>query len=214
MDKKILRTANYFRKRLKGKIELNNIIPLIEKKGYRIVFFNTGKGDATVKAYNLEEHAKASRAFTYVSGNDRIVFIDNDIGIDEKRRALLHEAGHIELGHFGNIHMSDKQQMEAEAYAFMLEVLTPTEHALYTPLAFVIAVVCVISGYAAHSVITPEQAVVSVTEISSDADYVYITRAGTKYHTQNCGYIKNKDCARIEREQADRLFLPCDVCNP
>lgn len=218
MDKKIVQAANNFRKQLKNKPELKNIISLIEKKGFRVVFFNTDKGDIIVKAYKLEQQAKISRAFTYVSGNDRIMFIDNNVGTIEKLRAGLHEAGHIELGHFACKNTLDKQLMEAEAYSFMLEVLNPQKWYASGIFAILTVVVCLIGSYAIHGILGHQSKTAECVETQSNfslgADYVYITRTGKKYHTQNCNYTKDKDCARIEREQADILFFPCDGCNP
>ena len=213
MDKRIVQAANNFRRQLKNKPELKNIISLIEKKGYRVVFFNTNKGDVTVKAYNLEQQTMISRAFTYVCGNDRIVFIDNNAGSFEKLRAVLHEAGHIELGHFTQKDTLDKQFMEAEAFSFMLEVLNPQKRYMFSLLAVSIALVCFIFGYAVCSTFTQQESNIQ-SDVTPKIDYVYITRTGEKYHTQNCNYTKDKYCARIEREQANILFLPCGSCNP
>lgn len=212
MDKKIVQAANNFRKQLHNKIELKNVISLIEKKGYRIVFFNTTKGNLTVKAYNLEEQTKSSRAFTYVSGNDRIVFLDNNAGAYEKLCATLHEAGHIELGHFLYKDTLDRQLMEAEAYSFMLEVLNPQRYS-YSFFAILAVVICLIFSYTILSSPAHLTETIQAGKIQN-IEYVYITRTGKKYHTQNCNYTKDKDCARIEQEQARILFSPCDNCNP
>ena len=42
---------------------------------------------------------------------------------------------------------------------------------------------------------------------------VYITRAGSKYHRASCGLLR-KIRISISREDAERYYLPCLLCNP
>ena len=42
---------------------------------------------------------------------------------------------------------------------------------------------------------------------------VYITPAGNKYHRASCGLLR-KTRVSISREDAERYYLPCLICNP
>lgn len=42
---------------------------------------------------------------------------------------------------------------------------------------------------------------------------VYITPAGSKYHRASCGLLR-KTRVSISREDAERYYLPCLICNP
>lgn len=47
-----------------------------------------------------------------------------------------------------------------------------------------------------------------------DAQTVYITETGTKYHQEDCRYLQYSK-KEIDREDAaDRNYLPCKVCQP
>lgn len=210
MDNRIRKAAIKFNKSLRGKIESKKIIAALKKNGYEVIFYNTDEGDTAVQSYGLQSLAKSKPAFTY-SANTKIVFIDNELSATDKRNALLHEAGHIMLGHVGNgtTHLLDSRMSEAEADAFMLEVLHPTR-TYYLPL---LAVVIVLACFTFNShTVSDEQAVVPFNR--AEEDIVYITSTGAKYHTEGCIHTKDKDCAQIIRTQADKILLPCAICNP
>jgi hypothetical protein len=213
MEKRIRRAAIKFYKSLHGKIESTNIIDLLKKKGYDVVFFNTVDGDAVIRSYGFQDLADTKDAFCCVGKTHRFVFVNNSLSALEKRNALLHEAGHLELGHVGNgvSHLLDNRTNEAEADAFMLEVLHPT-HTYLLPL---LLAVCIITALAFNLFCKPEL-LPAATPIYTQTteDIVYITSTGAKYHTEGCIHTKDKNCAEIIRTQADKILLPCAICNP
>jgi len=60
---------------------------------------------------------------TYVNGNIPVIFINKNLSPDRYRLTLTHELGHLIL-HFGN-KIDAERDLEAEAYAFAIELLVP-----------------------------------------------------------------------------------------
>ncbi|MEE0944919.1 MAG: ImmA/IrrE family metallo-endopeptidase [Clostridia bacterium] len=212
MERKIRRAAIKFNRSLHGRPDSKNIIAALKKNGYEVVFYNTTDGDAALKAYNLQSLASARNAFT-ISDAVKIVFVNNNLSASDKRDALLHESGHILLGHIGNgiSHLLDNRINEAEADSFMLEVIHPTRTSPLTIMLAVLLLISILVGYALYKKTTSP---VTFIPAQSSEEMVYITSSGSKYHTEGCIHTKDKDCARIARAQADIIKNPCSVCNP
>lgn len=211
MERKIIRAAIKFHRSLHGKPDSKNIIAALKKNGYEVVFYNTVDGDATVKAYGLQTLASARNAFT-LCDTARIVFVSNNLSALEKRDALLHETGHILLGHIGNgiSHLLDNRTSEAEADAFMLEVLHPTQTSPLIPVLALCLLISLLTNF------TPTNDIKTTMPLPAQSaeEMVFITSTGTKYHTEGCIHTKDKDCAKIARHQADIIKSPCSLCNP
>lgn len=122
---KVKRAAKKLKKDLHGCINIVTITEYLKGLGYAVVFFNTKNGDKLIKHYNLEEFSNGKRAFSY-SYDVNIVFINDELHIRDKIYSLLHELGHIALNHLGDneSQYSDKRMLEAEAEAFLYEVIT------------------------------------------------------------------------------------------
>lgn len=212
MERKIRRAAVKAYRLLNGKPESERIIAALKKIDYEVVFYNTVDGDAVVKAYGFQSLAASKNAFVCCGSKKRFVFVDNNLSASEKKYALLHEMGHILLGHVGNstAHLLDSQTNEVEANAFVCEILSPT-HTAYLP--FAVAVLLILSimvqGFIRYNKTTGVYA-----HSQTEDTLVYITATGSKYHTKNCIYIVKTDYAAITASQARKIFSPCNVCNP
>ena len=231
MENRIRRAAIKFYRSLNGNLTNLAVISTLKKDGYEVIFYNTPEGDAALEIYGLYDYSRTVRAFT-LRNEMKIVFVDDALSATDKLKALLHEAGHIRLGHIGtgNMHLCDSADMEGEATAFVYEVMSPT---LFVPRSLVavsllLIVLSFICGYnftnennevpIAPALSQIQQAVQPTSE-SAPKPYqvttpVYITRTGSKYHKEECTYTKDKDCAEIDRTQAEILFSPCSACNP
>jgi methylphosphotriester-DNA--protein-cysteine methyltransferase len=55
---------------------------------------------------------------------------------------------------------------------------------------------------------------VACTAPSSEAQTVYITKTGTKYHRASCQYLRKSQFAITMKEAVDRGYQPCSVCEP
>ncbi len=213
----VRRTAKKFIKSIKGSVDFVSVEEYLQKLGYKVIFFNTPVGDAELTRYNLQEKARKTKAFTY-KGTAKIIFIDDNVPCEDKNYLLYHETGHILLGHldYGRLSTKNKTLIDIEADAFVYEILSPSK--TDTILMFLIILSMIFGIFVGSYICTPVNTAsktVTVSSVSnSNNDWVYITPTGTKYHTDSCIYTKNKDCTRLNRADAGRIFQPCKVCNP
>lgn len=204
-------------------IDMQTLTDELSALGYDVVFFNTPEGDEIIKSYNI--NVGNTKAFTY-SGATRIVFIDNTLHPMDKIYALLHEFGHIAMGHFENDRMRSEcnRRLETEAYGFAYAMLNPPKYkaakvVITVIIAIIITVISVLVSqtfYYNHNnsvesirFDTPER----VDEYVDVSDMVYISLSG-KYHSANCFYAKGKDCTAATLDEAKKCFEPCKICNP
>lgn len=219
MDKTAKRSAMKFYKMTGKKPTVQNVVSGLEQLGYGVILFNTPQGDELIESLGLDKDKNTTNAFT-TGGAARFVFLNNNISSSDKLYALLHEAGHIMLGHVGTGAMKwlDSSTMESEANAFAAEVISPSSS--ITVASVIVTVTAVITslciGYGIHA---PETVTVfteqsTVRDTAQTDNIIYITSSGSKYHSSNCIYTKDKNCAMIDKQQAQRIFEPCSVCNP
>ena len=213
------------RKEYKGNIDIPNIIDALNKQGYDVVFFNNKEGDAVAAFYEMTDVLKRVNAITY-SGEKQIVFINDNMHTQDKLYSLLHELGHIILGHIGHgdIELRDKRLMEMEAESFAYNVLHYSKpqywQGLLVALSISLFLMCGITYVHnkpyASSVQNPTiSATPSTTASAAETDdIVYITRTGKAYHRKNCLYTKDKDCTAVSRIEAEKEYSPCQYCNP
>lgn len=213
--------ANKVKRKYKGKIGIKEITSELESHGYNVVFFHTPEGDKLLEAYGLSTCRES--AFTYC-GKTKIVFVDNALHSDDKICVLLHELGHILLGHIGNGNAKHQNvtMSEIEADAFVYEMQQPS-HAPKMAMGILVLLLALtlFVGTAFYSQ-CPKRASPALesentysAEVSTDADaYVYLTGSGSKYHRFGCIYTKDKNCAALKPEEAKKCFAPCAVCNP
>lgn len=123
---KVRRAAKKLRKDLRGNISLISLMEYAQKIGYRVVFYNTVEGDKVLDLYDLKSAAESTTAFTVSDTYNKLIFVDDTAHIQDKLYVLLHELGHIVLSHIGTgkISIMDKKLLEAEAEAFLYEVIT------------------------------------------------------------------------------------------
>ena len=112
-------------KRLKGRISFENISSILNDMGYVVVLYNNPVGDGELDRYNLKDIAKDKSGFTY-SEVVHMVFINSLLSITDKIYVLLHELGHVALGHIGsgNLELKDKTLIDLEADSFAYSILT------------------------------------------------------------------------------------------
>ena len=110
-------------KALRKKLSFENAEEITNNLGYSVVFFNTAVGDAELERYDLIEEKESLMAFTYFE-NARIVFIDGKLSVEDRLYLLLHEIGHIVLGHLeSDIFNRNKVLMDIEADNFAYKVI-------------------------------------------------------------------------------------------
>lgn len=222
MNKNIYKVANKFIKALRGKIDFVNAENFINSKGYKIIFFNTPDGDMELIRCNKKEEAEPNQAFTHCS-TANIIFINNNVSSEDKLYLLLHEIGHILLGHVGDgkLHTRNKILIDMEADAFACEVLNPTKkYAAWHLISACLIIIIMLAGYfviweSIHSDMPVNTNINFATDSPVNMnELVYVTPSGNKYHREDCRYTKDKECIALTREEAQQNYTPCSVCDP
>ena len=229
--------AKTFYKAVKGQVDFVSAETFVNNMGFTVIFFNTPEGDIEAARYGVLSDTCENESFIYNSAA-HLIFINDDVPCERKLYLLLHEIGHIMLKHLGDgrIRVTDKVLLDIEANAFVYEVLQLKP---YTGLKYMLAafgIVCIsLSIYIlkptdnavmpVNNTITyntpietpyeyPSQTINEQNALEESRDIVYITSTGNKYHRANCIYTKDKDCTALTREEAEKNYTPCKVCNP
>lgn len=105
-------------------VELPSIERYLKKQGYTVLYIGTPGADEEIRRYFLEDYAKDKKTFTYC-GAAKFVFVPKENHPATKQILLLHELGHILLGHIGagRSMYIETTECEAEADAFAYAVI-------------------------------------------------------------------------------------------
>lgn len=226
MNQSVYKTAEKFKnKSLKGNVNFKTASSYLQSIGFPVLFYNTGKDNELLVKYNLTELSKTVKGFTVCRKDFKAVFIDDSSPCEEKLYVLLHEAAHIVLGHMDKRDIKDGRLIEMEADAFAYAVLNPPKSNLPKVIAICLTVLLTVFGVYLYEKdsktifkedIPIKTAIVTQTEVQTQeqAQTVYVTPKGAKFHRSDCRYVKNKDCKTFTRTQALEKYSPCSVCNP
>ena len=202
-----------------SKINLDNLIYIIEDQGFEIIEFEVGEKSPSyslLKDLNLTQYAQAGKAFAYQQGSAKFVFVCEDMSAKEKLYALAHEVGHIFCLHLrdGNMDYSVREEYEANEFAHYL--LHPNiianikrwivEHKNGVIISALIALAILILTFAVAG---------GIKNNSYYGDY-YTTESGEKYHREDCIFIKDKkNVDRLtEKDYYSGAYEPCQICLP
>lgn len=125
MNKEVIKAARKFRRKVKGKPNVKNVAEEIEAFGYDIIRLNTKRGAKFAKNIGItDDKLLNGTGFTFC-GDVRVVFVNFDRPYADRLHTLLHELGHITLGHLGTgwLKWFDAETAEKEAETFACEVL-------------------------------------------------------------------------------------------
>ncbi|MBE6912124.1 MAG: ImmA/IrrE family metallo-endopeptidase [Ruminococcaceae bacterium] len=224
----IQKEAKKLYRHLKGAVNIPNIISFIESKGYNVVFFNTEDGDDLIKRYGIEHKNVPSFIYT---GTTRVVFVDDLIHPKDKLYCLLHEYGHLILNHVkeSEIHTVSRwsTECEADAFAYFVMNYSPMKALRCAIFAFLAAfLVALITFFCTRASFSPSNSTYAPQKVSSMTDVppttssntlsqtVYVTPSGRKFHRANCRYVKSKKVTELNRNEAEKNYDPCSICNP
>lgn len=204
-----------------SRLSLEKIIQVLQKQGYSIVNYSHLKNSEDVNqllsSLGLCDMARRSKGFTYSDSNFRIVFVHESLSDEERLKVLAHEEGHIYLGHMTHRSIIGRDVTEEfdvnEFASYVLEDhpllaiklwIRGHKLAFGTIVASLFLLVAILVQYGIYK-----------TNENQWTDY-YITATGTKYHKENCIFIKGK--ANVHRLAPDELALqkytPCQICLP
>lgn len=195
------------------------------KKNWKVILYHTKPGDDLLKRLSitcdLYQYARENTGFAYKTQNINYIFIDGNLDELERLRVLVHEIGHIMLGHLETcqINSRNRTQNEIDANTFVKYVLNPkkSDYIKYRILnlrvgilAIVAIAICVCIGI----FILPKTGTNPVIRQKTGSNAVYITPSGEKYHTKDCRYIDDNTAVEIPIEKARENYAPCSVCRP
>ncbi len=204
---KFLKKHHLWGKRLTAEI----IESVIKTQGFKIIrysyAYNPPEIDELLKSIGLLGYSKTVTSFTYITRNEKFVFVANGINGDDLLFALLHEEGHIFCDHPFKDGLFDNTQTakEREASIFAEEILKNRGKVLKTR---VFLAILALSIGLSFPLLQQNENV-----IPQSPDTVYVTPSGTKYHPAGCYHIKSKNnVTAINIEKAKELgYEPCVV---
>lgn len=204
----ISRAAKKIIKYTKGKINFNSVESWLNSAGYKVIFYNSEKGDIEITRYSLNKKAAERKGFTYC-GTAKIVFIDNTLQSQDKFYVLCHEAAHIALGHLELKRISVENdiflEMQANTVAHMLVTYKKQNKAVF---ASIVLVVFLILSRIVFSLSNETP----ISSLEEQLPIVYITPSGQKYHRESCIHIRGRNCTDLSVSQAKKNYEPCLVC--
>jgi hypothetical protein len=220
MNNKIKLQARKLRKALHGDASFSALKDYIESRGYVVAFIGTADGDDLIRKNGLTGHAN-KRAFTYVKCI-RLIFLQKDLEEFEKVHYLLHEIGHIELGHVDKPgYEIDDMTAELEAENYVHEVLyykPDYKSLLFGSLRTLVILIAFNTAYTRAESITDTSKdniiVAKTVEVTEETEpTVYITPSGKCYHDEKCNYVGQNPIA-VSLSQVEQSYLPCCFCDP
>lgn len=238
----IEKEAIKFAKNFAGELTFTELKSYVEKHiRYKLLFFDTELAQRELLRLNMKI-PKSEKGLAVNGGTSKIVFLKSNLSEDEKIQCLLHEVGHIILGHLDIPSRElnrEKAEHDAELFSYMvLANVKRRAKASYKISCIVLTIiVCLQSavlGFNFFGKISEHADKESDFAIETSAfDYasgigsvdsaafdnseymVYVTAEGQKYHKLNCQYVKNKTNIReLTLKEADKKYSPCSVCNP
>ena len=119
--KKVIKQA---KKAMDG-IGIPSIERYLKSMGYTVLYIGTPEADEEILRYNLQKYARDKQAFAFC-GAAKFIFVKGKLHPSTKQLLLLHELGHILLGHIGKGQSMyiETNEIEAEADAFAYTMLT------------------------------------------------------------------------------------------
>lgn len=111
------------------KLTRDEIEKIIECMGYKIILFHPKqKNTAIAKLIDrigVGDDIKIRQSFAYHSGSTKCIFIDESIGEPDSIQLLLHEIGHIYMGHINgrqdDAAITAKNENEANQFALLVK---------------------------------------------------------------------------------------------
>ena len=208
------------RKQLRGEITFETLTEYISHFGFSVILFNDY--DEALTCHDVADYAVGKPAFTYTQDTN-IIFIRETLHANDKVILLLHEIGHIVLGHMKGNHLrvADAIETEYQADTFAHLVLRPKSLPTFLlPLGICVLSALLFVSLSYNFILSNKQNAIQTANYSistgvysePDTEYVYITQTGSKYHTKECKYASNS--LRLELEEAKKLYTPCKHCNP
>lgn len=219
-------TDKQMRKTVRSFINNNDIKELsfaelkrvLKQQGFTLVRYshhgNTPEVDTILASLNLSKYALSVKAFTYVDGSNRLIFLVENLSDREAVILLAHEEGHIVLDCVGNgkVFGDDiENEYAANEFAhhlikrFKNKSLSQIQQRKKPLIVFISVLAVLVVGMLAFTFFNGR---------STGEDIYYVTSTGKKYHAKDCKYIEGKkNLTALTKDECIRQgYEPCDVC--
>lgn len=215
-------TAKDFMKEFRIKaLTVDRITEIIISQGFRIIRFNKVLNENNVEilinGLELQDYVNAYSAFTYVDERYRLLFLEENLSDDEILILLVHEEGHIYNQHFERgVLAGENTKDEYEANEFAHYVLNPTLINKFNTYILTHKKSSIIFGVIIFIIMMSSIAIPQVIKYQSYYGDYYVVPTGTKFHIEECFYVRDKNTKRrlTQDDIKSGLFEPCKVCLP
>lgn len=238
MMNRVVKIADTFKSQI-GAITVDNLESYLQNKNWLVVWLVPEEKNKYLERLQLEDYAKWRDSFLYDSKDLKIVFVRDELKPEDKLLCLLHELGHIELGHKGEATPGQERQAAVFAEYCLKNEKPNRKKALVYACSAVFLLLLVASFFLSGddravpvSLPDPTPTTPAVTAVpaspspvitenpyigdSEQTDIVIITSTGEKYHRPDCQYVRDRDkTSEVTIAQAEELGKePCLVCRP
>ena len=215
-------SAKDFMKEFKIKsLTVERITEIIISQGFKIIRFNKVLNEDNIEilinGLELQEYVNAYSAFTYVDERYRLLFLEENLSDAEILILLTHEEGHIYNQHFKKgVLAGENTKDEYEANEFAHYVLNPSFINKINTYISTHKKSSIIIGVIIFMLMMSAMIIPQVIKYQSYYGDYYIVPTGTKFHTEECFYIRDKNTKKrlTQDDIKSGLFEPCKVCLP
>lgn len=222
-ERQLKKIAKQYAARLPDGLSYHAVKYDFEHRGWRFVLFNTDNGDRLLGqiSSDLLQYAKTTDGFVYKGTTAQYVGIDANLSDEQRLLTMIHEAGHIELGHKLNLEYDAQAEAEAERFVAYVQKYKPSPWRRHGK-GIIICACCLaallVGGtiyFAVHSLQQPDNPVSAPAIQPGEDPTVYYTSSGEKYHKEGCPIIKYKtNVTAVKLSEAIKEFKPCEFCFP
>lgn len=269
-------------------ISYNEMEEIINQLGFKIRKYDSMSGSSMqlLDKLKLRDYALTKNCFAYSCGNLKLVFIKDFISANNGATLLLHEIGHIVMGHISDTGLVDENiqcEEDANEFAFTVKAqlarnksIRKVKTAIASVFAVALSATIFFTGYKllmpvnnassdsgitdssslpeisqndntssetaeedissqeteskpetttsmsaelnkSKTTTTPSTTIPPKTERSYEniveEEMYYITRSGTKYHTEDCYYVSDRAKTAVPLSELKEMgYTPCSYC--
>lgn len=217
----VLKKAGKLARKLKRKgITFESLKDYAQQLGFSILFYNSPAGVAAIKAYELSSLVQTREAFT-LDAEIKAIFISQNVDENKMLFLILHELGHIELGHTAEFSQKDPYVAEMEASTFAYKVLNPRRKGFSVSVLCATAITAFLIGLLFSFVPINQSAISAPSRVETvtkkyqqkTGQIFYITENGSKYHLKSCQYVTS-DATPVTYSEIQYTHKPCKICKP
>lgn len=184
---------------------------------YNIHYYN-GKnlsGDEILQSIRETDYAKTVNSFSIERNGKKIIFIKDSISYEERVFLILHEIGHLVLGHHKNqdTYYALTLEQEQEANFFAESICKYDKNKL---IKRNILLTSILTGFVLiGSVYFLINHIDHTTTAKIDNTECFITATGRRYH-MGCDYLKDNEGVTwlTIKEAKENDYTPCKSCVP